>query len=58
MSRKTARYIREKRTLLGMTQAELAQKLGVQPIQVSRWERGVAEPHPLTLSELESLKPT
>ena len=32
--------IKTKRTALGMTQEDLAEKLGVSHITVSRWERG------------------
>lgn len=36
--------IRQRRLAAGLTQAELARRVGVQTSQVSRWERGVAEP--------------
>lgn len=37
--------LRETRTEhLALTQPELADKLGIRPISVSRWERGVAKP--------------
>lgn len=29
---------------LALTQRELAQQLDIEPVNVSRWERGVAEP--------------
>ncbi|MGA9112918.1 MAG: helix-turn-helix transcriptional regulator [Candidatus Dormiibacterota bacterium] len=36
--------IRQLREAAGLTQAELARRVGVQTSQVSRWERGVAVP--------------
>jgi DNA-binding XRE family transcriptional regulator len=36
--------IEELRERLGISQAALARKLGVSPMAVSRWERGVNEP--------------
>ena len=38
--------IKTRRTALGMTQEDLAEKLGVSHITVSRWERGAALPSP------------
>lgn len=38
--------IKSRRTALGMTQEELAKKMGVSHITVSRWERGEALPSP------------
>lgn len=41
---KTGAYIAQKRKELGMTQAELANKLGMSNKSVSKWERGVCLP--------------
>lgn len=38
--------IKTRRTALGMTQEDLAEKLGVSHITVSRWERGDTLPSP------------
>jgi transcriptional regulator with XRE-family HTH domain len=38
-----------------MTQLELANALGIEPVNVSRWERGVAEPKLTNLRELAKL---
>ena len=38
--------IKTRRTALGMTQEDLAEKLGVSHITVSRWERGDSLPSP------------
>ena len=41
---KIGRYIAERRKALGLTQAQLAQQLGVTDKSVSKWERGVCLP--------------
>jgi len=52
---KTVKWIRDRRTAAGLSQAELAQKVGVtQPI-VSQWERGVAAPSPVALEKLRAI---
>ena len=40
---KAAQLICEKRKALGMTQAELGEKLNVTDKAVSKWERGVSQ---------------
>lgn len=37
---------------LGLTQRELAQLLNIEPVNVSRWERGITEPSSRNLREL------
>jgi transcriptional regulator with XRE-family HTH domain len=44
--------IRQLREVAGMTQLELAVKLGVTPGTVGNWERGVFEPKALQLRAL------
>lgn len=44
--------IKSRRTALGMTQQDLAEKLGVSHITVSRWERGDALPSPKNLKAM------
>jgi len=39
---KIGKYIREKRTRLGMTQQQLADRIQVTEKAVSRWETGVS----------------
>ena len=41
---KTGKYIADKRKLHNMTQAQLAEKLGVSDRAVSKWERGLSMP--------------
>ena len=41
---KIGNYIAEKRRDLGMTQMQLAEKLGMSDKSVSKWERGVCLP--------------
>lgn len=38
--------VRDRRTALGVTQAELAERLGIRQPAVSAWERGTAYPSP------------
>lgn len=46
---------RARREILGLTQRELASELGVDQVNVSRWERGVAEPKMQTLRLLSQI---
>jgi transcriptional regulator with XRE-family HTH domain len=50
-----ARYVLRKRKKLGLTQTELAKKLGVAFATVNRWENSQNEPSPLALKELRRL---
>lgn len=47
--------IRRARSAAELTQSELAAHLGVQPVQVSRWERGAQEPPLRTLRKLAAV---
>ncbi len=49
---KIGKYIAEKRKALGLTQMELADKLGMSNKSVSKWERGVCLPDVSLYSEL------
>jgi type I restriction enzyme M protein len=52
---KSAKWIRDRRTAAGLSQAELAAQVGVtQPI-VSQWERGVAQPSAIALEKLQTV---
>jgi len=48
--------IKELRKKLGMTQQQLADKLGVDDLTVSRWERHVAKPSRLAKRQLDRLE--
>lgn len=51
-----AERIKEVRTeRLGLTQRELAEALGIDQVNVSRWERGIAEPRLKHLREIALL---
>ena len=41
---KIGKYISEKRKNLGMTQKQLAEKIGMSDKSVSKWERGICLP--------------
>lgn len=47
--------IRRLRRRRGWTQADLARRLGTDPVTVSRWERGVSRPRPSALKRLAEL---
>lgn len=40
--KKTGRFVAERRRELGLTQKELAEKLGITDRAVSKWENGVS----------------
>lgn len=44
------------RTKLGLTQLQLAQLLGVHPLTVSKWERGLLEPTHHQAAMLDSFR--
>lgn len=44
--------IRRAREAAKLTQSGLAERVGVQPMQVSRWERGEAEPRSSNLEDI------
>ena len=50
--RKIGQYIATKRKEQGLTQVELAEKLGMSNKSVSKWERGESAPDVLTLLQL------
>ena len=52
---KTGKYIASKRKSLGMTQKQLAEKLGMSDKSVSKWERGVCLPDVSVYKELCSI---
>ena len=49
------KFIRENRKKMGLSQAELAEKLGVTYQAVSKWENGKNLPDMLVLKELSDL---
>lgn len=50
--------IKQIRTELGLTQKELANKLGVTHISVWKWEKGRARPHKTFVNKILELKAT
>jgi transcriptional regulator with XRE-family HTH domain len=49
-------YITTLREALGYTQKQLAEKLGIDKMTVSRWERGALRPSGESLKALEKLR--
>jgi putative transcriptional regulator len=50
----TAAEVSAVRNQLGLSQVQLAQLLGVHPLTVSKWERGLLGPTPHQIALLES----
>ncbi|MBI4295298.1 MAG: DUF3883 domain-containing protein [Chloroflexi bacterium] len=55
MKSNTGDWVRTLRRQLGLTQSQLAERLGVTFVTVSRWETGQARPNRLALKALSSL---
>jgi len=51
----TAQEIKALRKSLGLHQKEFANRLKVDTITVSRWERGIQKPSPVLIRKLERL---
>ena len=49
-------FITSLREALGLTQQEMAERIGVDKMTVSRWERGTLRPSPESLAALERLR--
>ncbi len=49
-------YILTLREALGLTQREMGDRLGVDPLTVSRWERGEVRPRKKSLATLEKVR--
>ena len=52
----TASEVYSVRSKLGLSQVQLAQLLGVHPLTVSKWERGLLAPTPHQSALLQSFK--
>lgn len=52
----TPGYIRTLREALGWTQRELAERIGVDPLSVSRWERGAVKPSEAAVKALDKIR--
>ena len=52
----TPGFIRTLREALGLTQAQLGERIGVDKMTVYRWERGMVRPGPAALKELEKVR--
>lgn len=48
--------LRTARLELGFTQARLAEYMGVDPMTISRWERGVTKPSPYLHVVIDSIR--
>lgn len=51
----SASLVRETRLLLGLTQIQFAQKLGVSFQSVNRWENGRTKPLPIALKQIQEI---
>lgn len=52
-----ASKVRALRKTLHMSQVELAAAVMVHPMTVSKWERGIATPHPVHVRSMQALAP-
>jgi len=52
----TPGYLRSLREALGLTQQELARKIGVNKLTISRWERGELRPSAMSMRALRVLR--
>jgi DNA-binding transcriptional regulator YiaG len=52
----TPGYLATLRVALGLTQAEFGERIGVDSMTVSRWERGTVRPSAESLAEIEKLR--
>lgn len=52
----TPAYVRALREALGMTQTELAERIGVDKMTVARWEWGKLRPRPKAVAALNALR--
>lgn len=52
----TPTYIATFREALGLTQKQLGERLGVDALTVSRWERGTVKPSPASMKALERVR--
>lgn len=52
----TPGYIRTLREALGLTQAALADRLGVDAMTISRWERGTVKPRASAVKAMDKLR--
>lgn len=52
----TPGYILSLREAMGLTQVELAERIGVDSMTVSRWERGAVKPGPAAVKALDKLR--
>lgn len=51
----TAQWIRERRLAAGLSQAELARRVGASQPMISLWERGASEPPAEALARLRAV---
>lgn len=52
----TPGFIRTLREALGLTQVEFGERIGVDSMTVSRWERGTVKPRPAAVKAMDKLR--
>ena len=55
MRQSVADQVKEMRVALGHTQHSLSVQIGIHEMTISKWERGLARPHPVFISALRRL---
>lgn len=53
----SAARVQKERLRLGLTQAQLAERLGVHERTIARWELGLFSPHPIYLRRMSEMQP-
>lgn len=54
-SKNLGRFIKEKRAAAGLTQSQVAKKLGYSAQFITNWERGISNPPPVVLKKMSTI---
>lgn len=54
-SKNLGKFIKEKRSAIGLTQSQVAERLGYTAQFITNWERGISNPPPSTLKKISTV---